>query len=157
VAIEDFAPDSLPSYDLIIAHMVLNNVQYLDKALTKIHSLLRESGLFVFSIPHPCFFAERKRIMFNNYTYLEPSFHEIQFTISKDPVPLPRKTPYYHRPLSFYDDALRQAGFVHNQMVEPKPDDETLALYPNPATWDYPHSLIMVCRKKENNNQVSEI
>jgi SAM-dependent methyltransferase len=157
VAIEDFVTEEQASYDFVVAHMVLNSIRYLDKALSRIYSLLRDNGLFVFSIPHPCFFAERKRGRFRNYTYFEPSYNEVSFTISGDPEPLPRKTPYYHRPMSFYDRALRLAGFAHEEMIEPQPDEETCALYPSSTSWDYAHILIIVCRKRKDSQQGGEM
>lgn len=150
VAIEDFMTEEESLFDFVVAHMVLQDLANLDKALARIYSLLRDKGHFVFSIPHPCFFSERKRALFSNYRYLEPSFHEVRFTISNDRVPLPRKTPYYHRPLSSYDAALRKAGFIHERLMEPKPDTETLKLYPDTTSWDYPHVLLVVSLKDEN-------
>ncbi|MEM9680080.1 MAG: methyltransferase domain-containing protein [Bacteroidota bacterium] len=150
IGIENYiTKDSL--FDFIVAHMVFNNLAPLEKAINNIAQSLKQDGLFVFTIPHPCFFAERKRTMFKNYTYSKSSFHKISFTISNDPKPLPRRTPYYHRSLENYHSALIKSGFYCVRLIEPFPDDTTLKKYPQENMWDYPHSIIFECKRLPKN------
>ena len=139
-------------FDVIIAHMLFHTTPFLNLVIERLADLLSKNGKLIFSIPHPCFFAERKRYkpQFTGYTYSKESFHKIEFTISKDDTPLPRLTPYYHRPISDYFSAIGKAGLICESCEEPFPSDEILLEYPNDGrVWDYAHGILFVCRKDQ--------
>jgi len=138
------APDS---FDLAIAHMVLQTMDPLDRPLEVIAGALKQSGIFMFTVPHPCFWAEiRSYINKSEYSYNIPSTHQIPFTITTVSEPLPSFVPYYHRPLETYSTALGRSGFLIEQIREPFPDQNLLREYSRP--WKYPGFLLLVCRKQ---------
>lgn len=134
------------NFDVALAHMVFHTVEDLTKALANIALYLRSDGYLIFSIPHPCFFSFYKaEISKNGYNYIVPSRHNISFTVSNDPTPLPEQVPYFHRPLSVYFDLLHACGFYTENILEPFPGIELISEYT--SVWDYPRYMIFICKK----------
>jgi SAM-dependent methyltransferase len=159
-AIEDYGSRSHIKFDFIIAHMVLHTIppDHLKEALERIHYLLAKTGTFVFSIPHPVFYPLLKEETFglenSRFRYSIPSFYRHTFTISHDRDPLPSKTPYFHRPINYYSEALEVAGFVMKRIHEPSPSEEVKSLYPKEKRVDHPYFMIVECEKcdKQSNS-----
>jgi len=145
-SIEEYARDHPSQFDLVVAHMTLQTVNSLQLVLRSTAHVLKRTGTFVFSIPHPCFFAEHTDFdCKSDYQYHIPALCEIPFTISRDPIPLPSRVPYHHRPLEVYSSALLRAGLCIVEIREPFPSSELMKEYPVP--WKYPHVLIGVCSR----------
>lgn len=149
VGIENYVVSHSDKFDLAVANMTLQTVESLELALKKISNSLKEKGVLIFSIPHPCFWTRiRQDISESEYAYTTPSSHLIPFTISKDPDPLPCPVPYFHRPLEVYSSALYEAGFVIERIREPFPSQELAREYPKPRK--YPAFLVLACRKQSS-------
>ena len=145
VSIEDFAPKHSNEFNFAIAHMTLQTIENLDEAILGISTVLKSHGKFLFSIPHPCFWASIKsEIGNNNYKYHIQSAHENTFYFSED---LQISVPYFHRSLEAYSLALKRNGFSIMQIYEPFPTDELMKKYDRP--WFSPGFLFMLCRKDE--------
>lgn len=105
------------SFDRIVALMVLMDVVDLDPLLKDVAAALRAGGRFIFTMPHPCFWAqsptedpltgERYRKV-TGYLGLEERW-VTSFGGHR----------HYHRPLSWYFDRLAQAGLAVGRLVEP--------------------------------------
>lgn len=148
VAIENF--NSPKKFQVVVSNMTLQTIKNINPVLKSVTRHMTNTGQFIFSIPHPCFWADyRKKINpedFKNYTYRKNSRYKISFSISKDRTPLPSSVPYYHRRLETYEMELRNAGLRINQIIEPFPvriDEEHIKKY-----WDFPHFIIFICGKR---------
>jgi 2-polyprenyl-3-methyl-5-hydroxy-6-metoxy-1,4-benzoquinol methylase len=119
-SIEEFAHEHAGSFDVCIANMVLQNTIDLRADLRAIHSMLKENGILLASIPHPCFwFQTRQFAPEYEFCYLDQRFYKIPFKIRNGRIH-PSRTTYFHRPLSTYLLALWESGFRITRFVEPK-------------------------------------
>ena len=134
------------TYDLVISNMVLHTIENMDVALARVHDMLVFDGCFIFSIPHPCFWPLIKDAEFLDagYKYTEPQAFLADFPVKVMRDKASIKVPYYHRPLSVYSNALYNAGFVIDFIVEPFPSPKQMPHYKRP--WLYPGFLFFQCR-----------
>ncbi|MEU8074586.1 class I SAM-dependent methyltransferase [Catellatospora citrea] len=142
-------PRPLRTYHGIVAHMVLMDLPDLERLIADVGASLTPDGVFVFSILHPCFFAqnpvedpatgERYRKVTG---YLQ---HERRWITTFG------GHHHYHRPLSWYVDLLTRNDLVIAGLHEPA----TLPAHVDPETmWtDYerwfatiPTMLAVACR-----------
>lgn len=146
-SIEDFSLGS--DFDIAVANMTFHSIDNIDAALKNIYTALKPNGKLLFSLPHPFFYPERKRLkeIFRStgYEYNKPSFHKIPFTISLEPDPLPNLIPYFHRPESLYDSLFIQSGFWVTEKIVPIPTRELMRKYKK--KWESPHLFFGVAIK----------
>ena len=142
-SIEDH--QSNEKYEVIISNMTIQATKNIEKVFYSISKLMNKSGVFIFSIPHPCFWIEyRKRIgldEYKNYRYGRNSKYRITFSISNDRIPLPSRVPLYHRRIEYYSDQLDLAGFCIKRLLEPYPKE----IEGTNANWETPHFLFFIC------------
>lgn len=143
--IENFT--STKEFDACFAHMVIHNINNFSGVLHKIRRIIKESGEFVFSIPHPCFYHFYKHKELCQFDYMKESEYKIDFVISKDRKPLPNKITYHHRNLETYTNLLSQTGFLVKGIDEIFPNNEVMKKYP--SKWTYPRYLVFrtICIK----------
>lgn len=122
------------SFDIVVSNMVLQDLADHQAALRSVHSVLVERGIFVFSIPHPCFATPDCGWVRNSegnklYWKVDGYFAEGAY---EQPWPPDAKEGVllFHRTLSNYLRALLRTGFELLDIVEPKPADEMLTEYP---------------------------
>ena len=150
-SIEEFAIKHKSVVEIAIANMTLHSIKDISAALDSIYFCLKPNGVFIFSIPHPCFYLEHKGSFKElDYQYNRPSSYKIAFTISNIQTPLPSPTPFFHRPLQDYFNSVTYAGFIIDKILEPFPTKKIMALYPSKKEWRYPHFLIVRCSKVTN-------
>ncbi len=118
------------SFDIVIANMVLMDLDPIERLMKCIARVLKPNGTFVFSLLHPLFetgslhknlreFVSRKPPHYAITRYITP--HKIPWRIPGAAV----RTSVYHRPLSAYVRALRNAGLAIDELREPTlPADE---------------------------------
>ena len=136
------------AFDFAMSHLALHVIQDLELSLCNISACLKTGGRFLFSIPHPCFWAlsqdvgtwNFKRI--NNYRYNEPSVQQNSINIDGNEF----ITPYFHRPIEFYFTALEKSGFAIEIIIEPFPGKELLQEN-HKKIWRFPRFMFMVCVK----------
>ena len=146
VSIEEFALKHSDEFDLALAHMTLQAIKDMDKAIADVSVVLRANGWFLFSIPHPCFWSLIKSdVGDENFHYHKSSSHENIFRFSED---LRISVPYFHRSLESYSSALSSNGFSILFFSEPFPPDDLMTKYHRP--WFYPGFLFVLCRKCES-------
>lgn len=134
-----------PRFDVVVAHMSLMTAPYLGKVIDAIHTLLTSNGTFVFSITHPWFWNQyRKLEREEDFSYWKAHAQKAKFVISLEENGLPKHTTHYHRPLEYYMKQLYKSGFVIESMAEPLPSHEVHRLYPH--KWHVPRFLIVRCR-----------
>lgn len=116
----DLVSDALPvdrEYDRVVAHMVLMDLPDIDPVLSYVHRVLRTSGRFAFTMPHPCFF--------NYKTRADPATGELYcgvtdyLTAAECWIDSYGGHRHYHRSLSYYVSALQRHGLAITMMVEP--------------------------------------
>jgi len=138
-------------FDLCVANMSVMTMPNLMGALRAVRTLLDKSGVFIFSITHPCFWnIYRKDEPSKRFDYWRGHAVTAPFRITLDQKPLPALTTYFHRPLSEYVLSVRRAGFVLEDLVEPKPPRTTSSAYRR--VFPFPRFLVMHVRKLDGLN-----
>ena len=141
-------------FDSCVSNMALNTMPDLNGVLSSIRHLLRPQAVMAITIPHPWFWHEYKKKVFNGeFDYVNPHADSFPFVISLDETPLPVPTTVFHRPLSVYFDVLLQNGFHIDRLLEPYPPPEVQSLYPQP--WRFPRFLALKCHYDPNQHQVN--
>ena len=140
-----FALEVSEKYDLAFSHLVAHVVDDLVEFFSSISLHLDSDSYFIFSIPHPCFYNDYKKLFGVEYNYMKPTKKNISFKITKDQKNEISGVPYYHRPLSNYINSLVATGFKIESFDEIYPNEEIQMLYG--AIWDYPRYCLFSCRK----------
>ncbi|MET1013830.1 MAG: class I SAM-dependent methyltransferase [Paenisporosarcina sp.] len=120
-------------FDLIVSNMVFHDLADYQKALKEMYRLLVDGGEFVFSILHPCFVTPNcgwvkseagEKLHWKVDNYFSEGVYEQQFGGEQ-------KVLFFHRTLTSYLNAIKKTGFSLESMIEPKPSEEMLHLYPS--------------------------
>jgi len=137
-------PEDL-KFEVGISHMVAHVVNDPTDFFKSIANHIEVGGHFIFSIPHPCFFNDYKKIFRDHYCYMESVQKEISFTITKDPNNVISGVPYHHRRLSSYINSLVSAGFAIDGFEETWPSHEVQKRYG--GMWENPRYCMFICKK----------
>ena len=132
-------------FDLAISHLVAHVVDDLAGFLKSTAAHIEKSGSFIFSIPHPCFYNAYKGFFGDEYNYMSELERTVSFTVTKDPQNVISGVPYHHRPLSFYFNAVIDAGMAIDGFHEIFPPTEIQNMYGKP--WETPRYCAFRCRK----------
>ena len=114
-------------FDLVTCFIALHDIQDFEKTISEIARVLKISGRFVFSIPHPCTEMIRlHKLEEKKIRAIERYFKRMQYTIewSMERLIKPFKTTSFHRTLTEYFDALYKSRLVVLRLVEPRPTRE---------------------------------
>jgi len=122
------------SFDLVVSNMALMDIEDAAGAIQEAARVLRFQGRFIFSMSHPCFDKINTsgweiEIIYPKTTAWRKMSHYREIAVDDLPwtnVGQTIITRAYHRPLSWYFQALRTAGFVVAALEEPKPTEEFL-------------------------------
>ncbi len=126
------------SFDLVVAYLSIIDVRDHERALAEISRVLNVGGQFHFSIVHPCFNPEvamwepRKPgtipIMDKDKLYkkIDNYFPAREVRFKMWPT-APVETINYHRPVSDYAHACRDAGLLIRDIIEPLPTEEVMS------------------------------
>jgi SAM-dependent methyltransferase len=122
-----FAP---ASFDAVVACLVFEHIDALDRGLGEIARVLRPGGRFLFLLNHPLLQAPGSgwiddRILNEQYWRIGPYLTE---DVSLEQVDYGVRIPFIHRPLSRYVNAMADAGLLVTRMEEPAPPPGFLAL-----------------------------
>lgn len=140
-------------FDVIISHMCVQVVDDLDAFLSGVARHMSERSLFVFALPHPCFYNDYKRFFTSNeYEYMNESRKVVSFTITKEPGTRISNVPYNHRPLSRYFSCLRDHKLLLADFVEVYPEPAIQALYR--TTWNVPRYCIVHAARRWKGEQM---
>src|SRR6267143_4077259 len=118
------------SVDLVACNMALMDMEDAGAAIGEVGRVLRRGGRFVASLSHPCFdqgpsstwLIERlfrsTKVWRKIEKYREPFADEVPWQIAPSQIVT---TTGYHRPLSWYARALRDASLLIQSLEEPSP------------------------------------
>ncbi|NHJ46862.1 MAG: class I SAM-dependent methyltransferase, partial [Asgard group archaeon] len=148
------------SFDKVLCNMALMDIEKLDITVQNIASVLKENGIFVFSITHPAFAwptcmrivipgdskrnEDKVRIVLD-YFDERPTV----FSYGFDP---PRSLPalVFPRTISKYINELVKNNLIIREMSEPKASEELVQKFPKNAYLDddiWPEFLIIKSMK----------
>jgi ubiquinone/menaquinone biosynthesis C-methylase UbiE len=131
-------------FDMVICNMALMDISDATGTIQEVARVLVPQGRFIASIAHPCFdkmetsgwaiehFYPTTTIWRKMSRYRELAIEHIPWPKASNP---PIITLSYHRPLSWYFQALRAAGMVVAALEEPEPTQEFLASDPQQGAW----------------------
>jgi ubiquinone/menaquinone biosynthesis C-methylase UbiE len=132
-------------FDFATAVMSLMDLPDQGLALKEIHRVLRAGGFLQFSITHPCFSPPHRRLLRTPQgdayavevgQYFERVDGRIDRWLFSAAPPeakvglKPFDMPVFHRTLAEWFNAVIQAGFVLEQVAEPRADDDTARRVP---------------------------
>lgn len=156
-AIREYTEPHKNQFDFVISHLVLHVIENLDSTLKSISGCIKKSGGFLFSIPHPCFWALTGEVgtwnfkKINDYQYHINSTQENSIRIGGEEF----STPHYHRAIETYSSSLNKSGFVVERIIEPIPDEKLIREH-NKKAWPYPRFLFTLCRKNREQGDLNE-
>ncbi|MFW9787766.1 MAG: class I SAM-dependent methyltransferase [Candidatus Thorarchaeota archaeon] len=145
----------------VVCNMALMDIADYGAALKQVSRVLKNNGVFVFSITHPAFVfpacrgirvpwdsqrnEDRIRLIIN--------YFDERPAIMKGFSWLPSPLLQFHRPISSYVNELVKNGLHIVEMSEPKVSDEVVQKYPREAYWDderRPEFLIVKATKRSD-------
>ncbi len=152
------------SIDIIYSNMMLNEVENIKTPISESFRVLKKNGIFVFSVTHPSWdlfiFAQEKagiksKKIKNLGNYFRRGFAKyIMGSDSKTNPDLAKEftkefeVEHYQRPLSDYFNALIEAGFKVDKIIEPELTKELLKNNHRFEEYeDHPIGLIFCCSK----------
>lgn len=109
------------TFDIVFCNQVLMDIEDIGPALREVRRVLKDHGIFYFSIVHPAFYNGDWLADDNGYNYAK--------YMSRYITPYTRQnhfwgeTTHFHRPLSYYLNAAADAGLVLVHTDEPKTYD----------------------------------
>lgn len=112
------------SFDLVVAHMCLQDIENMPGAVDEIARVLEPGGRFCLAIVHP---LNRASERLDNY------FAEQRFADELERDGLAMTFEGIDRPLEAYTRALSRAGFLIEELREPRPSSQDVAAAPTLA------------------------
>jgi ubiquinone/menaquinone biosynthesis C-methylase UbiE len=149
----DLASFGDDSFDLVVAHMSLMDIENAEGTIREVGRVLAPEGRFVFSINHPCFDIDSRSMwVVERQVYANTVFRKVAGYREERVVRVPwriseKETAYttsYHRPLPTYLRYLRKAGLAVVRMEEPYPGPEAIRKSPQaPFMREIPLHLVV--------------
>jgi ubiquinone/menaquinone biosynthesis C-methylase UbiE len=134
------------SFDFVTGFMSFMDIPETDHVLAEVHRVLKTDGFLQFSICHPCFDTPHRRNLRDHHgrTYAievgkyfncrEGEIDEWLFKAAPDHEKQGQQNfriPRFTRTLSDWFNLIIGAGFLLDQIEEPRPSDETVAACPD--------------------------
>lgn len=130
----DYLLNTHVTYSSVIASMFLQDCSNLKEISHLIYDCLGNSGNFILSITHPCYWPRYWGYESEKwFSYQKELIIEGNFKISSNPEPL-SETIHFHRPLEMYLDIFKNSGFILDKFIE---------ISPNHTNFKYPRFLAM--------------
>jgi 2-polyprenyl-3-methyl-5-hydroxy-6-metoxy-1,4-benzoquinol methylase len=166
------------TFDVVASFMAIQDVEDYGGAIKEVSRVLKDDGRFVFGIPHPCFevrILDGKKIggwvyedssditdkesALNQKLDREPLYYTMDLYFDRRPDTIDWnmerltkhfKTSSFHRTLTDYSEALRNAGLLISRMLEPLPTEKGLKEHPVyfKGNLRIPHSIVFEAVKR---------
>lgn len=112
------------AFDTVVSLMALMDFDPIEGALREFCRVLRPRGNLIIALPHPFFASGTLGKTALQKLFFKPPHYRISryataFTRPWQIRGISEATPYYHRPLRAYGEALRGAGFAITHLEEP--------------------------------------
>jgi SAM-dependent methyltransferase len=150
--------------DVIYSNMMLNEIENITSPVQEAFRVLKNGGVFIFSVTHPAWdlfeYAQEKSGTPSTKVkgvggYFRRGFAKFLMGAGsktnpelKDKYGKEFEVEHYQRPISDYFNALIDAGFTVNRLIEPELNEDILRHAPRFAVYvDNPIGLIFYCRK----------
>ncbi len=155
----DLSMLSSETFDLAVAYVSLLDIEQYETAIAEVARVLKPAARFIFSLVHPCFMTpgsswEPKRpgmipLMDDDKLYKKVDHYRPSRPYRFRMWPTaPAETINFHRTLTDYAHACRDAGLLIRDIHEPVPDDDTLSQRPYLKDWiRAPYFIIFECVK----------
>ena len=119
------------SFDVVLSTLALHYVENVEPLFRRVADVLVQGGAFVMSFEHPMFTARAEQ------SWFEQDGKRLHWPVDGYQDEGERRTNFmggdvlkYHRTTATYLNALIDAGFVIQRLIEPWPSPEQLALHP---------------------------
>jgi len=119
-------------FDMVIANLVLHDLETLEEALGEFKRVLKRNGELVISLLHPSIRREN---------YFQKGWYEFEWGGKY------KTLASYHRTISDYVMALTKEGFLLEEMLEPRPIASGLK-YKELQEWDRKPLFILIKTRK---------
>lgn len=115
--IEKTLPLENESFDIVFSNQVLMDIGNVDFVFSECKRVLKNGGIFYFSIVHPCFYDGQWVKEDNGYKSAKAIDKYIScYRLTNR---FWGETAHFHRPLSFYLNIAAKYGFMLKQALEP--------------------------------------
>lgn len=138
-------------FDVVVSSLAFHYVEDFEGVIRNIHSLLKENGIFIFSQENPLCTCHSCG---NRWTRDENG-NKLHLNLADYGVEGERKTVWfvddvkkYHRTFSTIVNALIEAGFTIEKMIEPLPTEELLEKYPDYGDLFHKPDFLLIRVKK---------
>lgn len=106
-------------FKLALSIMVLHSLPNITNTLKETYRILKPNGRLIVVIPHPARIEQFRSIQLEDKEkYLTPQKGIFKWKQFGEVCDIP--TAFYVRPLEYYFSSFRKAGFVVNDIIEPK-------------------------------------
>lgn len=143
----DFPADS---FDIVFSSLAFHYVRDYKALVEQIYRMLAPGGVFLFSVEHPVFTAYGSQDW-----YYDGEGGILHFPVDnyfyeggREAVFLGEKVTKYHRTLTVYLNTLLETGFILQNIVEPQPPEDMMALPGMKDEMRRPMMLIIKAVKK---------
>lgn len=139
-------------FDVIVSCLAVHYIKNFTKLFADVYSLLNQSGEFVFSMEHPMYTASK----FSQQWITTPDSSVVTGFVTdhygdegvRNITWLGKNITKYHHKVETVFNALIEAGFIFEKVIEPSPSEELIRKVPKTAhELHRPAYLIVKCRK----------
>jgi 2-polyprenyl-3-methyl-5-hydroxy-6-metoxy-1,4-benzoquinol methylase len=132
--LEKIDPIGDANFDLIVSLLTLQDVPDYRAVLRELYRVLKPGGRFYLAFSHPCFSSDGgwvrddqgQKLHWKTDRYFLEREIEMRLDPNSDDNPIG-----FHRTLSSYYRAIREAGFIIQDLIEPTPSPEAIEKYPH--------------------------
>lgn len=140
-------------FDLVVSSLAIHYVEDFAGVVKNIYDLLNPGGLFVYSQENPintCHSTGERWTRDESGRKLYVNLKNYGVEGERESVWFVDNVKKYHRMFSTIVNTLASCGFVIEKMIEPLPDDEILAKYPDQEDLFHKPDFLLVRAAKRN-------
>jgi len=138
-------------YDVVLSSLAVHYIEDFDRLLRNVYRLLNHDGVFIFSQEHPLTTALKK----GDYWSEDNDGNVLHYNLTDYSALGERKTSWivdnvikYHRSFSSILNALIEAGFMIEKLLEPLPDEKILNQFPSYQKYYHKPDFLLVRARK---------
>lgn len=138
-------------FDVVVSSLAFHYVEDFEGVIRNIHSLLKENGIFIFSQENPlctCHSGGDRWTRDENGNKLHLNLADYGVEGERKTVWFVDDVKKYHRTFSTIVNALIEAGFTIEKMIEPLPTEELLEKYPDYGDLFHKPDFLLIRVKK---------